>query len=245
MITLYATYIDNQKEIGYPIHYLTNTNPNLVIFTSDKENQNYILNSTSHHSNIIDFKIKNPGDIATAQNICIEKLFSLYGVDFIVWQQADIFIMPKGTSLIEEFCVEKNLDQTMALGLMHIKLFHNCGYSYYGVNVIGRKAWQRIKFTGDGAYLGSGGADYCAKEDATLDIGYLSTDQCRRHMAQHKKTWTSNDNTHELPDDEFVKEVLRKHNYSGIIEKDSDYYKLIVHMGYEEEYEKVKKIMYG
>ncbi len=242
MKIIYATYIDHQQEINYPINYLLKHNPELMVFCSDEENKNYCM-QLGFMPKIIDFKIRQPGDIASAQNICIDLIFNVYNPDFVVWNQADIFITKKGAKIIEDFCVEKNLDQTAALGLMHIKLFHHCGFTYYGINVIGRDAWPRIKFTGDGAYLGSGGADYCAKEDSSIDIGYLTIEQCRNHIRQHEKTWSSPEIISNQSDKEFVKTVLDRHNYSGLIAEDSEYFELIKDMGLVDEYNKVKELL--
>ncbi len=130
------------------------------------------------------------------------------------------------------------------MGLFHIKLFHHCGFSYYGTNVIGRDAWKRIKFTGDGAYLGSGGADYCEEDynDATIDIGYLTIDQCRRHLRQHSKTWNSDDTIFNEGDEKFVKTIVSRNSHMGFMGEDSKYYELFKEMDLVDEYEKIKSI---
>ncbi len=243
MNIIYATYIDNQAEIKYPIEFIVSKIPNLSVYCSDEKNQK-ILFEQGINARIIGVKINEPIDISIAQNKCIEDMFENSKADFIVWVQADIHITERGFKIINDFCKEENLSQTCALGLLHIKLFHLCGYSYYGVNVIGRQAWERIKFTGDGAYLGSGGADYCEQDynDATIDIGYLSIEQCRNHFKQHRKTWNVIGEETEN-EEQFVKEVVRNNNHKGFIGEESKYYPLIVEMGLVEEYKKVKAII--
>lgn len=241
MRIVYATYIDNQKEIEYPIVFIKSKITDLIVYCSDEENRQY-LESQGIKAKAIGIKIKSPIDISIAQNKCIDDIFLVNVPDFVVWIQADIYINKKGYEIIDDFCIPDNFDKTCALGLMHIKLFHHCGFSYYGVNVIGKNAWERIKYTDDGAYLGSGGADYCAKEDSTIDIGYMTIDQCRRHMKQHKITWNSDDIASSLNDKEFVKTVIKRHNHAGLITEDSPYFELIKEMGLVDEYYKLKSL---
>jgi len=240
----YATYVDHQAEIQYPIGFLKSKIPHLLVYASDDENRRVLLTQATE-AKVIGIKINSPGDIATAQNACISDLFANTDADYVIWNQADIFITDRGHQIIKDFCVPENLENTQALGLLHIKLFHYAGFTYYGVNIIGKKAWERIKFTGDGAYLGSGGADYCSKEHSSVDIGYLSIDQVRRHLSKHKQTWVSNDNVHELPTREFVTEFLRRHNDGGLIEQGSEHFKLIEDLGLTGEYFKIKEMIYG
>ncbi len=242
MKIIFATYIDHQNEINYPIKYLVSKIPEMLVFCSNDATQQ-ILALEGIHAIIIGIGINNPGDIAIAQNKCIDSIFNVEKPDFVVWNQADVLILPKGHEFIEGFCTEKNIDQTAALGLIHLKLFHHCGFTYYGVNVIGRNAWPRIKFTGDGAYLGSGAADYCAKDDLTIDIGYLTIDQCRRHIKQHEKTWSSTEIISDLPDKEFAKEIITRHNHAGLILETSPYFETIKDMGLVDEYNKVKELL--
>ncbi len=236
-----ATYVDNQAEIQYPLKYIVSKMPDMRVYCSDEKNKEY-LRLQEIEAKIIGVKIKIPLDISIAQNKCVQDIFDNENPDFVVWNQADIHITEKGYKIINDFCIPENTGQTCALGLMHIKLFHHCGHSYYGVNVIGREAWERIKFTGDGAYLGAGGADYCAKEDASIEIGYMTLDQCRNHMKQHKITWNSESNVCDLSDKDFVKEIIKSNNYAGLIQEDSEYFKLIQDMGLVEEYNKIKSL---
>ncbi len=245
MNVVYATYIDNQEEIKYPIEFIKSKIPELVVFCSDEKNKNYLL-SQGIDAKIIGIKINDPIDISIAQNKCIEEIFSTTEASFVVWVQADIHITEKGFKVINDFCKLENITQTCALGLVHLKLFHLCGHSYYGVNVIGIEAWKRVKFTGDGAYLGLGGADYFENDynDDTIDIGYLTIEQCRNHFRQHKKTWksTSEEIVNEM---EFVIDIVVRNNYKGLIKEDSKYFELIKEMGLVEEYNKVKAIVCG
>jgi hypothetical protein len=233
----YATYIDHQKEIGYPIEFLQSVNPDLIVFCSDIENQlkpDWIVAS---------IKIFEPNDISNAQNWCIGHLFE-QGYDFVVWQQADVYITPIGQRLIDEFIKPENIGKTMSLRTTMLRLFHHCGFTDFGVNVIGREAWASLnnKFSGDGAYLGTGGANTNPILDAAIDIGYLTIDQARNHIKQHKKTWQAEDNIVDLSDAEFVKALVKRHNVYGMIDLDS-FNSIVQLMKLENEFEKVKSMI--
>ena len=242
MVIKHATYVDNQEEIQYPIEFILSKFPDLIIYSSDEKNYNY-LKSKGIESKIIDHKINEPIDISIAQNKCIEDIFLDNSVDFIIWNQADILITELGKQVINEFCIEENLNKSKALGLLHIKLFHLCGYSYFGVNAIGRNSYY--KYTGDGAYIGEGINDYTKDKyiAETIDIGYLTINQCKRHLSTHKNTWKHNDNIHLLNDNDFVKQFIKKHNYEGLINENSKFYYLIKEMSLENEYQKIINIL--
>ncbi len=241
MKIVYATYIDNQEEIDYPIKFILSKIPTLIVYCSDEKNKNY-LKTQGIESKIIGVKINSPIDISIAQNKCIDDIFETTNTDFVVWNQADVYITEIGNKIISDFCTEENISRTCSLGLLHLKLFHLCGFSYYGINVIGKKAWTDIKFTGDGAYLGDGILDYSSKEYASVDIGYLTIEQCRRHLNQHRITWNSDDNICNEDDSDFVKTIIKNHNYNGLITEDSEYYALIKEMNLVDEYNKVKSL---
>lgn len=228
MKTIYATYIDHQQEIGYPVDYLKSKNADLLIFDGG----------------MTGIYINKPSDIADAQNICIDLLF-YKRADFVVWQQADILITEIGQNIINDFIENGSVYDTLSLRTTCMKLFHHCGYNDFGVTVIGREVWkhEQNKFTGDGAYLGTGGAETNPTVDAAIEIGYMGIDQSRRHVKQHKITWNADDPITELPDDEFVRQFVKRHNVKGLISKDSPYFKIVQEMGLEEDYEKVKNIM--
>jgi len=89
MIIKYATYVDNQERVNYPLNFILSKIPNLIVYTSDQENYNYLKNN-GIESKIINYKINEPIDISIAQNKCIDDLFKDESVDFVVWNQADI-----------------------------------------------------------------------------------------------------------------------------------------------------------
>ncbi len=230
----HATYIDHQSEIQYPIAFLKQCNPRLIVFTND----DYKLGIPVWHG------INIPGDISIAQNKCCQFLFD-EGYDIVVWQQADIYITEIGKQRIKEFVEIGDLSACLALNMTDFKMFHHCGYGSYGVNVIGKKAWEHPNnhFTGDGGFLGHAGAASCYVRDSTINIGYLSIEQCRRHIRRHKITWSSNDPICEWSDEEFVKAFVARHNVNGMPGYDTIYYKLFVEMGLYDEFERVKVIM--
>lgn len=233
-----ATYVDHQKEINYPIDFLKSVNPALIVYCSDENNQ---LNEDWR---IIGKSIKEPNDISIAQNECIDDLFN-HGADFVVWQQADVYISKIGQGILDEFCKIKNLNETLSLRTTMFRLFHHCGWTDFGVNAIGKEAWKatRNKFTGDGAYLGTAGAETNPTLDAAIDIGYLTIEQCRNHIKRHKITWQAKDDIIDLSDNEFIKAFVKRHNVKGIVSQNSEYYKLFCRMGFEREYHKIKEII--
>ena len=243
MRIIYSTYIDHQAEIGYPVEYLKSKNDDLKVFCNEKESERIFELEVSILTKKIE--IKQPSDIAIAQNHCIALLFKYWECEFVVWQQADILITETGQQIITDFCKPENIDKTLSLRTTCFKLFHHCGYNDFGINVIGREAWKNPDnhFTQDGAYLGTGGAKTDPTIDAAIEIGYMGIDQSRRHIRQHKITWNVNDPITELPDEDFVKQFVKRHNVNGLISKDSAYYKIVQEMGLEADYEKVKQIV--
>ncbi len=73
--------------------------------------------------------------------------------------------------------------------------------------------------------------------------GYMGIEQSRRHIRQHKITWNVADPITELPDEDFVKAFVKRHNVNGLMAKDSAYFKIVQEMELEDDYEKVKSIM--
>jgi hypothetical protein len=65
MKIIFATYVDKQDIIEYPVWYLKKADPNLMVFGSDQHNANHLAKSNIQ-SRIIGFNIKEPSDIATA-----------------------------------------------------------------------------------------------------------------------------------------------------------------------------------
>lgn len=243
MIIKYATYVDNQKEIEYPLKFILSKFPDLIVYCSDEENYNY-LKVNGIESKIIGQKIYKPLDISIAQNKCIDDIFLDESVNFVIWNQADILITDLGKKIISNFCIKENINKSIALSLLHIKLFHLCGYSYYGVNIIGRDSWIN-KYTGDGAYIGNGINNYNSDnyKAESIDIGYMSINQCKKHLLSHKNIWNKNDDIHLLDDYNFAKEFIKRNNFEGLIKKDSDFYYLINEMNLESDYKDIINIL--
>lgn len=242
MKIVYATYVDHQEQIKYPLGFIISKIPQLIVYCSDEENRLY-LESTGIKAKVIGHKISIPLDISIAQNKCINDIFENENPDFVVWNQADIHITTHGHDIINNFCVESNKHTAIALSLCHIKLFHLCGRSCFGVNAIGKDAWSFMKYSGDGAYINNSGLEYRDEFETSIDIGYLSIEQCKNHLKQHIKTWTSNDPIHDWEDRRFIKEYIKRHNTGGLIKEDSEYYQLISEMGLIEQYNYLKSLI--
>lgn len=240
MKKVYLTYVDNQREIQYPIAFLKKENPSLIVFCSDRENQK-ALYEEGIESIIIDKKITSPADIAHAQNACIEYAIWAWDPDFIIYQQADVWMAPEGQKAIDGFCeFEHNIDEQQALYLRHIRLFQIGNVSHWGVNVFGKNFKKR--FIDDGASMNHW--DGFGSKDGSVDIGYLSIDQYKRHLRKHAITWSSDSKIFDLPDQEFVKEIFKRETapmtLSGFPEEGSIYYDLYERMGLLKEFEIVK-----
>ena len=237
----YATYIDNQAVIGYPIKFLLSEIPELKIFCSD-ETERKELQRELGVVNItpIGVKIKAPADIATAQNKCLDMLLSNF--DFVVWIQADIFLTEEAKRIIKEVCLERNLHGAFSLKTRHLRLFHVAGTTYFGVSIIGRNCEGR--FVGDGSHIQ--GAVSLGSDDCTIDIGYLSIPQYKRHLRQHAKTWQSDNHNYEWSDELFVKDILAPHTgngLNGLIQQGSYYWTLVEKLGMIDDYNYVKQLI--
>jgi hypothetical protein len=247
----YATYVDHQPEVNYPVKFIKDEIPQLKIFCSDKRNQDY-LKAEGLTAESIERGINEAMDISIVQNICIDKLFADPSVDYVVWIQADTFLTPEARTIIREFCVEGNEHRNIALRVRHIRAFHKAFSTYFGPNVFGRNSTSR--YTGDGAYTGKdgqdqGGSEIVGSDDCCIDIGYLSIPQFRKHIAQHDKTYLagSDHGTKNLTDREFLKHMIDNKGYytdvEGLIEPDSIYYPLIEKLGLVDDYKYAKSLL--
>ncbi len=243
MKIIYATYIDNQKEINYPLDLLIKEIPNLFVFISDVNELSHFLKTqnTSVERQVIDFKIKSHLDISTAQNKCIDFLFNKLEADFVVWVQADTYITKEGFELIKHACDINNKSICVSLRVRHLKLFHVCHSDYFGVTIIGSKSKER--FIGDGAYTQNSGKNQLGSEDCTIDIGYLSVEQTRAHLTRHQTTWGKKESILSMNDKDFTKALLKRQSVEKMItEKDELYYSLIVKMGLVAQYNSFERI---
>ena len=238
----YATYLDHQKDIGYPIEFLMSKIPNLKVYCSDQENQDFLAHQ-GVDAEIIGISIVNPGSIAQAQNKSLDRAFETEEADYVVWVQADTHITEEGFDIIKKVCIPGNESKSFALNVKHLRLFHICQSDYYGVTIFGRDHKQR--FVLDGAwteYTGDTGDSRLGSECATIDIGYITIDQCKRHLIKHKTTWGNNNDFlkklvgGKLSDKEFTQEYLKRSNVHGVIQEGDIYHDLIMEMGYGEEY---------
>lgn len=242
MKIVFATYIDHQKEIGYPLGFQLKEIPSLRVFCSTGEEQAYLQEAYPKiQPTIIDHSIGSPEDIATAQNKCLDYLF-VEGWDFVVWVQADIYLTEEAKRLVREVCIERNLHAAVTLKTRHLRLFYIAGTTYFGVNIVGRLCAGR--FLQDGSH--TSGAVSIGSDDCTIDIGYLSVQQCKNHLKRHAKTWNSTNNNYEWSDQDFVRDMLKPelgNGLNGLIPEGSVYWDLVVRMGMEEDYKYLKTLL--
>lgn len=243
----FATYIDNQEIIDYPVKFLMEQIPDLMVFVSDHAEADYLRSqgvNPKHNFYIINQKIKSPLDISKAQNTCVNAVFA-HGFDFVVWVQADMYPTAEAMNIVKRVCVPGNEDVAYGLTVRHLRLFHVSTINNWGVTILGNKCPDRFMY--DGAHVGTAGNPAIGGPDAVIDIGYLSITQYKNHLRQHVKTWNSDNHNYLLTDEEFVKEIVdyNKKNVGlyDYIQKDSLYYKIVKSLNMEAEYEKVKQIM--
>lgn len=248
MKIVFATYVDHQREILYPLDFQVRENPDLVVFCSDEANRDFLL-SGGIVAEPIGFGISFPADIATAQNMCLDRVISKYDPDFVVWVQADMFITDFGHGLIREFCVPENRNRAVALMIQHLRLMLVACQGVFGVTIIGRDSGVRFQF--DGAYVDrykSIGAFDIGERNLipAVDIGYLTVDQYKRHRRRHNVTWKECDNNFDVSDVDYAEFVLRRDyglvGSNGVFERDTYLFSLISRMGLVDEYEKLRSI---
>lgn len=244
MKTVWATYTDKQEIIQFPVGFLKSEIPQLLVFASDEKEKKYLL-SQGVPSAVIDFKITDKYSIATAQNLCVDKVFKELNADFVVWLQADTYPTQEARKLIEDFTGNaQNLGKCIDFKVRHIRLFHTLNDStHFGCTVIGRHCPSRFVF--DGCSVEN--VKTIDTEDLCVDIGYLSIEQTRRHLDSHADVWKFGEKYNPPADDKlFALHLLERNklgeNLGGIIEEGSHYFDLICRMGLEKEYEKVKEI---
>ncbi len=243
MKIVFGTYLDNHAEIKYPIKFLLSELPQLQLFCSDEQERDILRHELGDvNVKIINQKIKLPGDIALAQNTCLDLLFAK-GADYVVWVQADMHLLPEFFELIHGICVPSNLTGSWGVNIQHLRLFHISVIGSFGVSIIGKDCPNR--FVGDGAYLGQAGSPIAGNKPVAVDLGYLGITQCKDHLRQHGKTWSSNNDNYLLPDEEFTINFLDYVDSSiglyDFISQDSPYYKFVERFGLAEEYNKVKQ----
>lgn len=238
---VFATYIDNQKEIQYPIAFIydaiTKKGYDMIVFASDEENK---LALDRYGAVNIDFKIKTHLDISTAQNKCIDSVFAVEKPDFVVWVQADTFITKEGFDIIDAHCTKGLEHLCFALKVQHLRLFHVCHSDYFGVTVIGRKSKER--FIGDGAFTPNSGKNQIGSNSATIDIGYLTIEQCKMHLNMHQKTWSKQCKFLNLEEREFSKSFLKQNDVYRMIQEDDEFYHILVDMGLVQKFNAFKRI---
>jgi hypothetical protein len=245
MKVVFATYVDKQDLIEYPLWYLKKKDPNLIIYCSDDYNKQHLAKSNIE-AEIINYHINEPSDIATAQNICLEKLYAEHHADFVVWQQADMHITEYGRKLILDYCLTASSTQVTAVAVRHIRLFMVAWSSYFGVTILGKDSTKRFIF--DGAYCD--GWSHLGAFDPTelnalpvIDIGYLSVDQYKRHRTQNAKTWRENEYVNHLSDKEYLEFVLKKDaimiGNNTILPRNGLLYSVVEELGLVAEYNQI------
>ena len=192
-------YVDNQEVISYPVSYIMrnlNFVDQFMVYGGDDISYNILKDTLGNTPKVqiinIDNKIKDPQDIAAAQNKCLEYTFNLLKPDFILSLQADILFSIEGIRQIHEY-ISNPTTSSLCFKIQHVKLYIKCGISHYGAVLLNRDCKER--FEQDGAYLS---ADPHKNENykyhdniACLDIGYLSPQIWAKKLRQHAKTWGS------------------------------------------------------
>lgn len=254
MKIIYQTYVDHHKEIKFPLEFLLKRHPELIIYTSDMQNANDCIHLNTDTSNgpnpiIINQKINIPGDIATAQNKCVEHTFQTIKPDYIVHVQADVYISFEAQKLIEEFCTTEHLNNSAHLRMQHIRLGLIVDRTFFGATIIGKDCDHR--FTGDGAYLTTHNIIGDHEVSTAYDIGYLTIDQYRNHIRKHAITWSSDVKADEMSPTDIAAHAYKTH--SGAFDLfgnkwfDSvpEFEYIATNMGIMEEYLNTKRIMQG
>ena len=246
----YATYVDHQAEIQFPVEFLSKGIPGLLVYCSDAENQKVLL-SSGVSAEVVGFKISSPSDVGDAQNLCVDRVFRDHNPDFVVWVQADMCVTSVGHEKIREYC-EGNLgcDGAACLRIHHLRLFIPTIGTVFGVTVIGRNSRER--FLGDGAYVGVFDViEPPGDVPLVVDIGYLTIEQYKRHRRRHIITWADDRNERAKRADgfgdlEYLEFVLDRDKDilvdNKVVPRGSYLHDFIVNMGLGSEYDRVERL---
>ena len=256
-------YVDNQQVIEYPVSYIMRNLTfvdQFMVYGGDDISYNILKDTLSNTPKVqiinIDKKIKNPQDIAAAQNKCLENTFNMLKPDFILSLQADILFSIEGIRQIHEY-ISNPTASSLCFKIQHVKLYIKCGISHFGAVLLNRDCKER--FVQDGAYLSAdphNNENYKHHDNiACHDIGYLSPQIWAKKLKQHAKTWGSPsaladaikyDDSNKL---EFIlkysKYVKKLVGCFGLLNKevDAEWYKVIEDFGLIEDWKATVDIL--
>ena len=197
-----SIYVDNQAEIGYPVAWLVQRFPasvkRIYIFASDDSNLSSVLQGISDPrvvSEPIGVHIREPVDIAKAQNECLRRV-DRQTFDAHLLVQADIWVLPATYAHIETLLPCPN-GAPQIFSVQHVRLHTSTYSSVYGVTVLfpdtpaDQATWDEQ--TSDGAYP-KGYTTYTVHDSSlALDIGWHCAEAIARHLRVHARTWKSNE----------------------------------------------------
>ena len=225
MRTAVGTYVDHIDVVLYPVAFLTNSwhiFDKLYWFASDHNNAVILTSIRESHALrdrieivVLNHKIIHPNDIGVAQEKAYEIMRA--GVDYVVYQQADLYITQYGVSEIQKWLATSPAD-AVAVRVMQNQLFCETWYNPNGVMIIP----TRFNYSSPG----DGWLNYVrdqttsdinivlAERDITkrlaLDLGYLSIDTYYRKMVNHNRIWPS-------AEKDIMIALLRTDKYRGVI----------------------------
>lgn len=220
------TYVDHQAEIGYPIGLATGNLDlceSIHFFGSDLENTRLLDLEREKHPlkdriscHTIGVKINCPGDIASAQNACLEWIRKNEAFDFVIGLQADTMLGKRALVEVERISGSGNETACVLLPVDHVRTYAIAHRSCYGCAVFGKAS--RALFIGDGAYTDKFAPVQMAAADPEpycVDVGYYTPEQYYRHVRKHAKTWNSPEgvalaDTFLRDRDEFIRKCLRR-----------------------------------
>jgi hypothetical protein len=186
-------YVDNQEIINYPIYEIIQKLDfidYIFIYCGDQISHDIIQQLVKDPRitiEIINFKIRQPDDIAIAQNMCIELTKKKVNTGYILILQADTQITPAGKQYILEW-IANPTGPAISFITQHVKLYIETYTTNWGADLIEINAINR--YIGDGAYL-SPNPDTYGESAGFIDIGYMSSDIWYKKIKQHRLTWNS------------------------------------------------------
>lgn len=249
-----ATYVDHQEIVNYPLKQVLRGVAGFddcYIFTSN-ESQRLMVKELlpEDRSIVIGHGIVTPTDIAMAENLALDWLFSNTDADFIVWVHADVLMSKATRQLCLEYAKEENLSAHLALNVWQTRMFCKMYTSIFGAVMIGRGNTDRFPITMDGGYLEGGqGHD---ESVSCYDTGHLDQQTMIRKNRNHSKVWAEPTWTNEpivytlLEDACNTCGVPMDKLYSRLVtEEDTELWGYILEMGLLDEYREVEATLKG
>jgi len=260
-----SVYVDHQEAIRYPVRLVAGAlrfAESIWLFGSDARNTDALREEMDGHplSGRLRFAelgigVRCPGDIAAAQNACIERVRREDPHDHLAVVQADTLVTDEGAANVRDFCVPGDRARAACFQVQHVRLHMRAHRTIYGLSVVGADSADR--FVGDGAYLAGQGA-FRTESDSCIDLGYHSVEAYCRHVRQHARTWSSpwlgrwsalcSQGTAESRL-AFIRDAinhLRHHEYRGGVQAmmplDGPYGAIVEASGLRAEYEEIRSI---